>query len=140
MVSKIGGKKKKRSANSSFQNSFKREMVFKQSDQEYGYVDKLLGDMRCHVIIKDKPQIICKICGSFRRRVWINVGDVVLVSIRAFEDKGDIIYKYNSEEADYLKSTGEIKMEEEDSNYHLDVDEMDNETDIEDDNLDLEAL
>jgi translation initiation factor 1A len=138
MVSKIGGKKKKRSANSSFQNSFKRDMVLKEIDQEYGYVDKVLGDMRCNVIIKDKSEVICRICGSFRRRVWINTGDVVLISLRSFENKGDIIYKYNTEEAEYLKSIGELKMEE-DNEPTVSFDTMESNSEVEEE-IDLETL
>lgn len=121
MSSKFGGKKKKRSANSSFHSS-KREMIYKNgNDQEYGFVEKLLGDMRCNVILNDKSTIICKIKGSFKRRLWINIGDIVLISRRSFEDKGDIIYKYTADEAEHLKNMGELNLEkdEDEMNHNL---------------------
>lgn len=43
------------------------------------------------------------------RQVWMNVGDVILLSLREFQDaKGDIILKYSADEARSLKSLGEI--------------------------------
>lgn len=39
-----------------------------------------------------------------RKKVWVMVGDIVLVSLRDFQDeKADIILKYNSDEAKNLK-------------------------------------
>lgn len=39
----------------------------------------------------------------------MNVGDVILLSLRDFQDgRGDIILKYNADEARSLKSLGEI--------------------------------
>ena len=44
-----------------------------------------------------------------KNRVWIGVGDLVLVSCWEFEDdKGDIIHKYFPEEIKDLKKHGEI--------------------------------
>ena len=44
-----------------------------------------------------------------RKRVWINVGDIVLVSLREFQDnKADIIWKYTPDEARSLKAYGEL--------------------------------
>ena len=44
-----------------------------------------------------------------RKKVWINQGDIVLVSLRDFQDqKGDIILKYYAEEARKLKMYGEL--------------------------------
>ena len=38
-----------------------------------------------------------------RKRVWINNGDLILVSLRDFEkEKGDVIHKYFPEEATEL--------------------------------------
>ena len=49
-------------------------------------------------------QRMCHVCGKMRKRVWVMVGDIVLVSLRDFQDaKGDIILKYNSDEAKNLK-------------------------------------
>jgi translation initiation factor 1A len=102
-----GGKKKKRGARSS--SNFKREVIFKEDMQEYGVVDKVLGDMRVLVLCSDSTTKICHIRGKFKRRVWINVGDTVLISLREFEDgKADVIHKYTPEESEILKFQGEF--------------------------------
>jgi len=42
-------------------------------------------------------------------QVWINPGDLVLISLRDFQEgKADIIMKYTPDEARSLKSLGEI--------------------------------
>ncbi|MFM7853488.1 MAG: hypothetical protein ACK55Z_08580 [bacterium] len=43
---------------------------------------------------------MCTIRGRMRNRVWINAGDIILVSLREFGDeKADVIHKYYPEEA-----------------------------------------
>lgn len=43
------------------------------------------------------------------RQVWINQGDIVLLSLRDFQDdKADVIQKYSSDEARKLKQYGEL--------------------------------
>jgi translation initiation factor 1A len=42
-------------------------------------------------------------------QVWINQGDIILISLRDFQDeKADVIVKYTSEEARNLKTYGEL--------------------------------
>ena len=44
-----------------------------------------------------------------RKKVWIKINDVVLVSLREFEQgKADIIYKFEIPEINYLKKENEI--------------------------------
>jgi len=137
-----GGKKKKRGAKYS-QDKGKREMVLKADGQEYGMVEKMLGDMRCNVLRSNKTSIICHIRGRFKRRVWINNGDVVLFSLREFEDdKADIIYKYNSDEIEYLKSNGLfdatlILESENPQSFRLDENDQDS---SDDENINLSSL
>ena len=101
-----GGKKHKRGARPT---AGKRELIIKEDHQEYGQVDKMLGDMRCLVLCSDSTTKVCHIRGKFKRRVWINPGDTVLISLREFEDdKADVIHKYSPEEAELLKFKGEF--------------------------------
>jgi translation initiation factor 1A len=45
----------------------------------------------------------------FDLQVWVAVGDIVLVSLREYQDeKGDVILKYTADEARELKAIGEI--------------------------------
>ncbi len=52
---------------------------------------------------------MCTIRGKLRNRVWINNGDIILVSLREFGDeKADVIHKYYPEEAFELQELGEL--------------------------------
>lgn len=102
-----GGKKHKRGKGD--MEAVKRELVFKEDGQEYGQVMKMLGNGRCDVQCFDGTKRLCHIRGKMRKKVWVMMGDIVLVSLRDFQDeKGDIILKYNSDEAKNLKTYGEL--------------------------------
>lgn len=102
-----GGKKHKRGKGDG--DLVKRELIFKEDGQEYGQVLKMLGNGRCDVQCFDNVQRLCHIRGKMRKKVWVMVGDIVLVSLRDFQDaKADIIMKYNSDEARNLKQYGEL--------------------------------
>ena len=85
-----GGKKHKRGKGD--QEQVKRELIFKEDGQEYGQVLRMLGNGRCEVSCFDNVKRLCHIRGKMRKKVWVMVGDIVLVSLRDFQDeKGDII-------------------------------------------------
>mmetsp|Transcript_28598 Transcript_28598/g.68320 ORF Transcript_28598/g.68320 Transcript_28598/m.68320 type:complete len:146 (+) Transcript_28598:101-538(+) len=109
-ITKTKGKKHKKSAD--FQNNKDRkEIIFKENGQEYAQILKMLGNGRCQAYCFDGKKRLCHIRGKLRKRVWINIGDIVLIGLRDFQDeKCDIIQKYNPEEAGNLKSYGEIPM------------------------------
>lgn len=76
---------------------------------EYAQVLKTLGSGHLEVQCFDGEKRIAHIRGKLRKKVWINPGDVILVSVRDFQDsRADIILKYTSDEARSLKSLGEI--------------------------------
>ena len=46
---------------------------------------------------------------ELRKKVWINQGDIILLSLRDYQDnKGDVILKYTADEARSLKAYGEL--------------------------------
>ena len=87
-----------------------RDLIFKEDMQEYAKVEKLLGDKRCQVKLLDGSVKLAKIGGGLKRkRVWINVGNIIIVSFRDFqEDKVDVLYKYNDSEVTKLVQYNEI--------------------------------
>lgn len=127
----------------------KRDLVFKEDGQEYAQVKKLLGNGTATVACFDGRDRLGIICGRMKNRVWIQVGDILLVSLREFEDGGkkcDVIYKYFSEEAKQLKAMGELPdttviedkpQEEEDIQLVWEEGEQDQEEEEEDDDDDL---
>ncbi|KAI8916904.1 eukaryotic translation initiation factor 1A, Y-chromosomal [Entophlyctis helioformis] len=87
----------------------KRELVFKEDGQEYASVNKMLGNGWVEVTCTDGTKRTAHIRGAFRKKVWIGVGDVVLLGLRDYQDdKADIILKYMPDEARMLKSYGEL--------------------------------
>lgn len=107
--------------------STSRELLFKDDEQQYAKVVKTLGNGRFHAMCDDLVERLCKLRGAMRRSEWVTVGDVVLVSIRAFQDaKADILHKYTDIEVRNLKKYGELTfMNEEVVQHHHDDDEDD---------------
>ena len=93
-----GGKQRKRGKNTGVGE--RRELIYKDEGQEYGQILRLLGNGRTDVNCFDGNKRMCTIRGKLRNRVWINPGDIILVSLREFgDDKADVIHKYYPEEA-----------------------------------------
>ncbi|KAK2958016.1 putative Eukaryotic translation initiation factor 1A, X-chromosomal [Blattamonas nauphoetae] len=87
----------------------KRELIFKEECQEYAQVIRMLGNGRLEANCFDGKKRQCTIRGKMIRRVWIKPGDVVLISLRDFQDdKADVILKYSPDEAKRLKEFGHI--------------------------------
>jgi translation initiation factor 1A len=92
-------------------------MLWKEDGQEYAIITKVLGDSRMECECMDNTKRICHIRGKLHRRVWMSLGDVVLISTRDYqEEKGDIIHKYNQEEVKLLKAEGLLIIEPEKQN------------------------
>lgn len=105
---KTGGKSYKKKSNNDFQT---RELVYKEEGEVYGVVLRLLGCSNIQVYCLDSKKRTCHIRGKLKSRVWIRVGDVVLVSLRDFtseDDVADVTHKYSPEEVKELRKYGEI--------------------------------
>lgn len=80
----------------------------RQKDQMWARVIKNLGNRNMQCYCNDGKTRLCHVRGSMRNRVWINVGDLILVSLREItgepDEKGDIIAKFETEHIHHLKS------------------------------------
>ena len=102
-----GGKNRRRGTKEN--DDQRRELTFKEDGQEYAQVIKMLGNGRLEAMCFDGSKRLANIRGKMRKKVWINQGDIILLSLRDFQDnKGDVILKYTSDEARTLKSYGEL--------------------------------
>ncbi|ETV79772.1 eukaryotic translation initiation factor 1A, Y-chromosomal [Aphanomyces astaci] len=102
-----GGKNRRRGKGDVEEN--KRELEFKEDGQEYAQVLRMLGNGRLEAYCYDGVTRLGHIRGKMRKKVWVGVGDIVLVSLREYQDgKVDIIHKYNADEARSLKAYGEL--------------------------------
>lgn len=62
---------------------------------EYAKVLKMLGNGRLDAYCYDGVKRLCHIRGKMRKKVWVGVGDIILVGLRDFQDsKADVILKY----------------------------------------------
>lgn len=69
----------------------------------------MLGNGRLEARCADGTIRLCHIRGKFRKRVWINADDIILLGLRSFEDdKADVIHKYMQDEARTLQAYEEI--------------------------------
>jgi translation initiation factor 1A len=111
MPNRTGGKNYKKSKQT---GSVEKPFIDRQEDQQYGRVLRNLGGRNMLVYCNDNKIRLCHICGAMRKFNWLNVGDLVLISLRDFGhkpepgstdkyEKGDILAKYDSEHLGKLK-------------------------------------
>lgn len=106
------------------------ELITAEDMQTYGLVLQALGDRRFKCQCSDGKERICKIRGKFKGRLFVNIHDILLISLREDEpDKADIIQRYRPEEVHELKKMGEFN----DRSFQLEGD--DNNPQAEDDNI-----
>lgn len=70
---------------------------------------KVLGNCRVQCECFDGKERQCHVRGKFRKKVWINKDDVILIGLRDYQDeKADVIHKYSMDEARQLRNMGHI--------------------------------
>lgn len=102
-----GGKKNKKYRKDSVR---KTELVFREDEQAYARITRSMGDSRfeCN-LLETNENVVGHVRGTLKKRMWMKVGDFVLVSLRNFDkSKCDIIHKYTNDEVYSLKNMGEI--------------------------------
>jgi len=71
--------------------------------QEYAKIIKVLGDCRFRVVMPDNKECLAILCRKMFRRQWVAKDQIVLVSLRDFqEDKVDIIHRYSDDDCRML--------------------------------------
>jgi translation initiation factor 1A len=72
-----------------------------------GVVESMLGANRLRVRCEDGETRTARIPGRMKKRVWINEDDVVIVEPWDWQDeKADVKWRYDSQEADQLRREG----------------------------------
>ena len=76
-----------------------------------GIVEQMLGSDKLLVSCDDEKERIVRIPGRLRKRVWIRVGDLILVQPwKVMSDKrGDVIFRYTKTQALWLQRKGYLK-------------------------------
>lgn len=116
MPNRTGGKNYKKSKQT---GSIEKPFFDKEKDQMYARILRNLGGRNMLVYCNDNKVRLCHICGSMRKFTWLNIGDLVLISLRDFEtkpepgsvniyEKGDILAKYEPEHISKLKKQPDV--------------------------------
>ena len=135
MPNNKGGKKFKKGKKNRFSGD-KKQLIKKdpEESQEYAQVVNPKGNGRFELLCCDGgKERMGTVCGQMRKRVWINRGDLVLISKwdgMTDDTKCSIILKYSEDEARRLQKEGELP-----TNFKLTLDEFDIEN--EDDGFDM---
>ncbi|QSL66584.1 hypothetical protein MERGE_000966 [Pneumocystis wakefieldiae] len=134
-----GGKNRRRGKNEN--EAEKRELFFKEDGQEYAQVTKMLGNGRLEAMCFDGEKRLAHIRGKLRKKVWINTGDIILLSLREYQDKkGDVILKYTADEARDLKNYGELPENTKINETDIFGGEGEEECNFEFDNVDIDDI
>ena len=92
----------------------KKQLIKKdvKESQEYAQVVNPKGNGRFELLCFDGGKTrMGTICGTMRKRVWVNRSDVVLISLwegMTDDTKCSIIHKYSEDEAKRLQKEGEL--------------------------------
>ena len=89
-----------------------KNMVLPVANDVMGIAEKMLGNDRVLVKCQDGHERLCRIRGKMKRRMWIRRGDIVLVSPWDFQSdkRGDIIWRYKRNQAEWLRRNGYLKI------------------------------
>ena len=99
-----GGKKHKRNKN---QNIQPKNLRLKEEGQEYAQIKRCKGNCRFDVLCFDGKERMAIMCGAMRSRRFVNANDIVLVSLREWQDSVcDIIHNYDENLTRKLKEKG----------------------------------
>ena len=99
-----GGNKAKRQKNN---NDVDPVIIDRLEDQMYARVTKLLGGCNLVAYCNDNRERLCHIRGNMKKRSWLSVGDLILISLRGelgagssskkegAMERGDVVAKYD---------------------------------------------
>jgi initiation factor 1A len=107
----FGGNKTKSKARKNFNNKrqFAYDELKKVDGQEYAIVKKKYGGNRFELFCYDKVTRRGVLRGTLCRSTRVNLDQLVLVSLRGFQDDTcDIVHVYKPEDCDLLISRGDI--------------------------------
>mgnify|MGYP001561109999 CR=1 FL=1 len=80
-----------------------------------GILEQRLGGSRMRVRCMDGKTRICRVPGRLKKKLWVREGDVLLIEPWELggHEKGDVLYKYKTNQVDWLKKNGHLKELEE---------------------------
>lgn len=80
---------------------------FPRKGEFLGIIVQRLGGNRMEIKCSDGKTRNCRVPGRFKRSMWLRPKDIVLVEVWEHDqDKGDVIYKYDSSSINQLRKRG----------------------------------
>jgi translation initiation factor 1A len=80
-----------------------------QEGETLGIVTRILGNERMMVRCADGVERMGRIRGKIKKRMWVRLGDIVIVSIWDFQPSHcDIVFRYKQTEVAWLEKKGFI--------------------------------
>lgn len=94
------------------ESDIRKSMLMPNRNDILGIVDKNLGYTRMKVMCQDGFERLCRVRGKMKKRNWVREGDAVLVSPWdfQFEARGDIIFRYTQNQAQWLRDKGFLRI------------------------------
>ncbi len=79
-----------------------------------GIIDERLGGNKMMINCLDGKSRNCRVPGRLKRRLWLRPADVVIIEPWELDNtRGDILFKYPSNQIEWLKKNGYLKSESE---------------------------
>ena len=84
-----------------------------RENEMFAVVTSMSGVSKVVVDCEDGKTRVGRIRGKIRKRVWIRLGDLVLVEpwVVQTDERCDVFWKYTRTQANYLRRTGKTKIE-----------------------------
>lgn len=77
-----------------------------------GIIDQRLGGNKMMVSCLDGKKRNSRVPGRLKRKLWLRPGDVVIIEPWELDfNKGDVIFKYRTNQIEWLKQNGYLKTE-----------------------------
>ncbi len=85
-----------------------KDMVLPVANDMLDIATRLLGFDRVLMKCQNGYERLCRIRGKMKRRVWIKIGGIVLVSPWDFQShkRSDVIWRYKKSQAEELRKNG----------------------------------
>jgi len=84
-----------------------------RGEEVIGIIEERLGGNKMKVKCLDGKTRNSRVPGRLKRKLWLRPGDTVLVEPWELDkSKGDVIFKYPSNQIEWLKRNGYLKTEE----------------------------
>lgn len=79
--------------------------------QTFGILEQRLGGSRMRVKCLDGKTRICRVPGRLKKKLWVREGDLLLIEPWELggDSKGDVIFKYKPNQAEWVKRKGYLK-------------------------------